>query len=257
MFAFLNVPVAGAYHLVAWLVPVAQPLLGELSAPAMIVLFTAGVRLLLHPLARAAVRGERVRAALAPDVQRLRTQHRGDPQRMQRELAKLYQKSETSMFAGCLPMLLQLPFFAVMYRLFTSSSVGGAPNSMLSHTLFGAPLGGHFFEALSRGSFHAHGLVFLGLFAALALVAWFSVRWQARLGEREGTGAPSVPGARVLRLLPYGTVLAAAVVPLATGVYLLTTTTWTVVERAALRRDSVPADSEPPGKQEGSPSDPQ
>ena len=41
-------------------------------------------------------------------------------------------------------------------------------------------------------------------------------------------------GPTVVRLLPYGTVLAAAIVPLATGLYLATTTLWTVVERRYL-----------------------
>jgi YidC/Oxa1 family membrane protein insertase len=45
----------------------------------------------------------------------------------------------------------------------------------------------------------------------------------------------------VLRLMPYGTVVMAALVPLAAGIYLLTTTTWTAAERALLRREVAPA----------------
>ena len=37
------------------------------------------------------------------------------------------------------------------------------------------------------------------------------------------------------RLAPYGTMLVAAVVPLAAGLYLLTTTAWTVLERTVIR----------------------
>jgi YidC/Oxa1 family membrane protein insertase len=40
----------------------------------------------------------------------------------------------------------------------------------------------------------------------------------------------------LLRLLPFGTVLAAGVLPLAAGLYLVTTTTWTFLERRYLRR---------------------
>lgn len=234
MFAFLDVPVSGAYHLVETLATIAQPVFGGLSTAVAIVTFTACVRLLLHPLARAAVRGEKARAALAPQAQRLREEHRNDPQRLQRELVELYRESGTSMFAGCLPMLLQLPFFTVMYRSFSSSSVGGGVNAMLHHTLLGAPLGGRFLETLAGGAISPHSLVFVGLFAGLGVVAWFSMRWQAALAERTGT---AVPGGALVRLLPFGTVLAAAVVPLAAGLYLLTTTTWTAVERAALRRE--------------------
>ena len=231
MFDFLDVPVAGAYHLVTWLATVAHPLLGELSTAAVIVLFTAGVRLLLHPLARAAVRGQEARAALAPQAQALRLRYRDDPRRLQRELTALYRQAGTTILAGCLPALLQVPFFTVMYRLFTSTSVAGTANPMLGHTLFGAPLGGHLVQAFSTGPFGPAGVVFLGLLAALALVAWFCAR-----GQAGPAGTADLPGAVALRLLPFGTLLAAAVLPLAAGLYLLTSTTWTVAERAALRR---------------------
>ncbi|MEC3979316.1 YidC/Oxa1 family membrane protein insertase [Amycolatopsis sp. H20-H5] len=235
MFAFLDVPVAAVHHVVGWLATLADPVFGELSTAIVIVAFTAAVRLLLHPLARAAVRGEKARAALAPKVGELRKLHGKDPQRLRRETTELYRDSGTSLFAGCLPMVAQVPFFTVMYRLFASPTVDGAPNSLLGHTLFGAPLGLHVTDVFTVGSVSVHVLVFACLFAALALVARFTIRWQARLAER--TGAPDVPGAALMRLLPYGTVLFAAFVPLAAGLYLLTTTTWTAVERAALRRE--------------------
>ncbi|WP_425424561.1 hypothetical protein [Streptomyces katrae] len=40
----------------------------------------------------------------------------------------------------------------------------------------------------------------------------------------------------VLPLLSFGTLITAAVVPLAAGLYLLTTTAWSVAERAWLQR---------------------
>jgi YidC/Oxa1 family membrane protein insertase len=211
MFAFLDVPAEGAFHLVSWLA-------GLTGTAAAIVLFTACVRLLLHPLARSAVRGEKARAAVAPEVKKLQERHRNNPERLQREMLALYQKSGTSMFAGCLPTLLQLPFFMVMYRLFTSATIDGTPNSLLSQTLFGAPLGGHFIDG-GTGM-----LVFIALFAALAVAAFFSAKAMP----------PESP--KLLRLLPYGTILGAGFLPLAAGIYMLTTTTWTLVERTHLRR---------------------
>jgi len=232
VFALFDLPVSAAYHVVSLLASGAATMFGELGVPVAIVLFTAGIRLLLHPLARAAVRGERARAALAPQMRELRKRYGGDPRRLNDEMAALYQRSGTSLAAGCLPMLLQLPFFTVMYRLFVSSSIAGAPNSLLGHTVFGARLDAHFLGLLHAQSFGVTGLVFLGLFTALATVAFFTIRWQA--ARAGGTDTPTVPGAGLLRLLPYGTVLVAAAIPLAAGIYLLTSTTWTAVERALL-----------------------
>lgn len=213
MFTLLDVPVAGAYHLV-------MTLAGAIPPALTIVLFTVAVRLLLHPLTRAAVRGEQARAALAPDVRKLQRRYGKDRERLAREISALYRKSGTSMFAGCLPMLLQIPFFLVMFRLFSAETIGGAHNALLDHTLFGSPLGLRWLSAPGDP-------VFLGLFAALAVAAWCS----ARLIRRTGAEVPSP-----LRLLPYGSVLGATVIPLAAGVYLLATTAFATAERAYLRR---------------------
>ncbi|MCX5378186.1 YidC/Oxa1 family membrane protein insertase [Streptomyces sp. NBC_00091] len=194
-----------------------EPVLAESATAAAIVLFTLLVRLALYPLGRAAFR------AATPA-------------------------------AGCLPMLLQLPVFFLMYQSFSS---GG---ELLGHRLFAAPLGARWTEALGEGGpFGAQGLVFLGLFAAIAGVA----AWSAVRGRRAAAAAPAaavpvvVPrggkGATaaapspeqlaamrklggVLPLLSFGTLITAAVVPLAAGLYLLTTTAWSVAERAWLQR---------------------
>ncbi|NBH06253.1 membrane protein insertase YidC [Amycolatopsis sp. SID8362] len=214
MFGFLDVPVSGAYHLI-------HALTGPFSTALAIVVFTLGVRLLLHPLARSAARGERARATLLPQLRTLQEKHGKDRDRLAAEMTKLQRESGTSLFTGCLPMLLQLPFFTIMYRLFTTPVIGGEPNSLLGATLLGTPLGAH---GLSGSP-----LVFV-IAAGLAVVAWFSVRLQAP--------QPDAPGGKLLRLLPYGTVLATLVLPQAAGLYLLTTTAWTAAERALLRRRS-------------------
>ena len=222
MFGFLDVPVSGAYHLVHWLVA-ATAFTGPLATALAIMLFTVSVRLLLHPLARSAARGERARAALMPEIRKLQDKHGGNRERLAAEMTKLQQETGTSMFVGCLPMFAQIPFFMVMYRLFTTPTIDGGPNSLLGATLFGTPLGAH--------GLAGSPLVFV-IAAGLAAVAWFSVRWQDR--HRDATA--EVPGGKLLRFLPYGTVLATLVVPQAAGLYLLTTTAWTAAERAILRR---------------------
>ncbi|MFD8948192.1 YidC/Oxa1 family membrane protein insertase [Streptomyces xanthophaeus] len=227
-------------HLVAELGRLLEPVLAQSATAAAIVLFTVLVRLALHPLSRAAFRG-------------------------------------ATPAAGCLPMLLQLPVFFVMYQAFSSAKVGGEANELLGHQLFAAPLGSRWTDALGDGGFlGAPGLVFLGLFAAIAAVAaWSAVRGRraaaaapapapvtatkargtkatkaAKAGKAGKAGTPAAAGAAalsaeqqevmrklggVLPLLSFGTLITAAVVPLAAGLYLLTTTAWSVAERVWLQ----------------------
>jgi YidC/Oxa1 family membrane protein insertase len=236
MSGFLGVPIDAAYHLVCPFVSFLTPLLGGLAAAVAIVGFTVAVRLLLVPLSYRAMRGMAAQARVATLVQDLRKRHAGQPERLQRELAELYQAEGTSMFAGCLPLLVQWPAFAVLSLLFRSSQVGGAPNTLLAHRLFGAPLASYWLGG--AGPFSAQGVVFAGLFVLMAGIGWLSARMARRAAGPAavtGTAADGISAALV-RLLPFATVVIAAFVPLAAGLYLATSTAWTLAERAVLGR---------------------
>jgi YidC/Oxa1 family membrane protein insertase len=236
MSSFLGVPVDAAYHLVSGLTGILTPALGGLAAVAAIVAFTVAVRLLLMPLSLRALRGQAAQARLAPQLVALRQRYGKQPERLQREMAALYKREGTSMFAGFAPLLLQWPFLSVMYLLFRSPTVGGTANTLLTHDLFGVPLGAHWLSG--AGLVGVHGAVFVGLFALLAGLCWLSARL-GRLMAPQATGATGAtagsPGLLV-RALPYVTVVIAAFAPLAAGIYLLTTLAWSLAERMLYSR---------------------
>jgi YidC/Oxa1 family membrane protein insertase len=240
MSSFLAGPIGVAYHLVFWLTHVLTPLTGSLAAAAAIVAFTAGVRLLLMPLSFYGMRGQARIAAVQPRVQELRARYARQPDKLQAELGALYAQEAGGMMAGCLPLLLQLPFFSVMYRLFLSRTIGGRPNGLLRRSFFGTPLGSHWLAG--AGPVSGQGLVFLGLFAALALAAVLAARTARAAAPPPAGDAGAAAGAMraLTRLLPFTTLVIAAFVPLAAGLYLLTTSTWTLAERTLLRRRIAP-----------------
>ena len=252
MSSFLGVPVDAAYYLVSGLTGILTPALGGLAAVAAIVVFTMAVRLLLMPLSLRALRGQAAQARLAPQLVALRQRYGKQPERLQREMAALYKREGTSMFAGFAPLLLQWPFLSVMYLLFRSPTVGGTANTLLTHDLFGVPLGAHWLSGagpLDLAS--AHGAVFVGLFVLLAGLCWLSARL-GRLMTAQATGAKPAPGTTataataaataagspglLVRALPYVTVVIAAFAPLAAGIYLLTTLAWSLAERMLYSR---------------------
>jgi len=250
MSSFLDGPIAVAYHIVSWLAQVLTPLTGGLATAAAIIVFTIAVRLLLSPLSFLGMRGQARIAAIQPRVQELRARYSRQPDKLQAELGSLYAQEAGGMLAGCLPLLLQLPFFSVMYRLFLSGTISGKVNGLLSRTLAGTPLGSHWLSG--AGPVSGQGLVFLGLFALLGLVAALSARLAkaAPAGiQPAGTAATGAQPARLVagitRLLPYTTLIIAAFVPLAAGLYLLTSTAWTVAERTLLRHRIAPRASSP------------
>ena len=235
MSSLLGAPMGAAYHVVTFLAHLFAPLVGGLATAAAIVVFTAAVRLLLLPLSYYALRGQAGLSALLPRVQELQKRYASQPDRLQRELSDLYRQEGSGLLSGCLPLLLQLPFFSVMYRLFLSRTVEGRPNGLLTRRLLTTPLGSHWLTAPGPASIH--GLVFLGLFALLAVVAFLTAR-SSRATTQAGTGPAVQQGAfgALGKVVPYTTLAIAAFVPLAAVIYLLTTTSWTTAERAILRR---------------------
>jgi len=237
MTSFFGVPVDAMYHLISGLTGVLDPVLGGIAAVAAIILFTVAVRALLMPLSFRAMRGQAVQARLVPQLQALRTRYAKQPERLQREMTALYQREGTSLFAGITPLLLQWPLLSVVYVLFRSSQVAGKPNLLLSHDLLGVPLGMHWLSGAGAASLQ--GLVFVGVFAVLAGLCWLSARLGRQMTAAQATtasaqattaSAPGVPG-WLGRVLPYLTVAFAAFVPLAAGVYLVTSVAWSLGER--------------------------
>ena len=270
MVGFLGVPVDAAYHLVSGLTGILTPVLGGLAAVAAIVAFTMAVRILLLPLSLRALRGQAVQARLAPQLQALRQRFGREPERLQREMAAVYKREGTSLFAGFTPLLLQWPFLSVMYLLFRSPLVGGQVNTLLSRDLFGVPLGSHWLSGagpLTAASLASvHGAVFLGLFALLAVLCWATARLGRQFaaqavaatgagtaGAAQAAAAPAAGGG-LLKAVPYLTVVIAAFAPLAAGIYLVTSLAWSLAERKLFWRSAVAAtvsDSRkaPPGQE--------
>lgn len=195
------------------------PIAGPFAMALAIVAFTMIVRFAVSPLSVAAARGERRRAALTPKIQELRRRYGKQPDRMRAELATLYSETGATPFAGCLPALVQAPFFMVMYRTFTVSPPAGE--------LWGVPLGHH----LVAGVGGAAGPLFGVLLLLLVLLAWFFARRARRAAGPEATGL-----ARAMPFMSFLTVPAALVLPLAACLYLVTSTAWTALEHLVLRR---------------------
>jgi len=211
------------YTVVTSLTSLLTPALGATSAAIAIVLLTFMVRMFLLPLGYAQARGEHSRAQLAPRLREIQHRYRHNPERLRRKLNALYAEQGGSPLAGCLPALAQAPIFSVLYGLFLVREVGGHANALLDHVLAGVPLGAHLASTGGPGL-----LVFVGLFSLLAVVAWLARRLSPPFDS-------DTPGATVVRFLPFATILVAAFVPLAAGLYLLASSAWTAAERAVFR----------------------
>ena len=223
-----------AYGFVTALSASVAPIAGSASALVAIVVLTVLVRAVLIPVGVSQVRAEYTRRRLAPALAELQRRHGSDRELLARKTMELYRAERTSPFAGMLPLLAQLPVISLVYAIFTHATIAGHSNALLGEHVFGAPLGTSFVGLTGSASVWPGFWVYAVVLVLIAAVTTVSRRVLA-LPQPDGTAAPT--GAlRALSFLPYVTVVFAAFVPLAAAVYILTSTAWTVVERATLRR---------------------
>jgi YidC/Oxa1 family membrane protein insertase len=74
------------------------------------------IRILLIPLFVRQIKAQRNMQILQPKVRALQQKYKGDRERLQQEMMKLYKDAGTNPFASCLPILLQAPFLFALFR---------------------------------------------------------------------------------------------------------------------------------------------
>ena len=74
------------------------------------------VMLITAPLVLKSTKGMLEMQKLQPEMRKLQNQHRGDRQKLNEEMMKLYQEHKVNPLASCLPLLLQMPVFIIMFQ---------------------------------------------------------------------------------------------------------------------------------------------
>lgn len=226
-----------AHGALAGLATLVDPLAGASAAALAVVLVTLLVRALLIPVGFSQARAEQTRARLAPRLRELQRRQRKNPERLQKEMLELYRSENTSPFAGMLPVLAQAPIVGILYTLFIRPEIAGHPNDLLTHDLFGAPLGTSLLSAVFGGTASASTLLVFGALIAVMLVVAEITRRVFRPAPVEGDSPLNSPTMlRVTGALHYLTAVFAVFVPLAAALYLTVTVVWTLVQRVLLRR---------------------
>lgn len=89
-----------------------------------LVIFGVVVRLLLWPLNQGAMRTSIRMQRIQPELTALNARYKGDPQKLQQEMMRVYREhgmSPFSAFSGCLPMLLPMPVFFALFFVFQNT----------------------------------------------------------------------------------------------------------------------------------------
>ena len=82
-----------------------------------IILITACIRIIFFPLANYSFKSMAKMKILAPEMTRLKELHKDDKAKLQQEMMALYKREGVNPISGCLPILIQIPFFFAIYKM--------------------------------------------------------------------------------------------------------------------------------------------
>jgi YidC/Oxa1 family membrane protein insertase len=84
------------------------------------------IMLLITPLTLKSTKGMLEMQRLQPEMKKLQNQYKGDRQKLNEEMMKLYQEHKINPLASCLPLLAQMPVFIIMFQVLNGLSRIGA-----------------------------------------------------------------------------------------------------------------------------------
>ncbi len=81
-----------------------------------IIMLTVVVRILLHPLSHKQMVSMQKMQKIQPRIKVIQEKYANDKEKMNQEIMQLYRENGVNPAAGCLPLLVQLPIFILLYR---------------------------------------------------------------------------------------------------------------------------------------------
>src|ERR687896_1155496 len=84
-----------------------------------IIFLTVLVRVVLLPLTIRQTRSMQAMQKLQPKVKELQRKYKGNRQKLNEEMMKLYREHQVNPLGGCLPLVLQLPVFFALFWVLT------------------------------------------------------------------------------------------------------------------------------------------
>ena len=86
-----------------------------------IIFLTIIIKIFFYPLMNKQYKSMKKMQEIAPLMTEIRSKFKSKPEKMQQEVIRLYREHNVNPLQGCLPMLMQIPFFIAIYATIMSS----------------------------------------------------------------------------------------------------------------------------------------
>ncbi|MGH9307599.1 MAG: membrane protein insertase YidC [Acidimicrobiales bacterium] len=213
-----------------------------------ITLLTLAVMLVLAPLTVKSTRSMLAMQRLQPEMKKLQAKYKGDRQKLNEEMMAFYKEHAISPLGGCLPMILQLPVFFIMYDVIQGLThvVNGHPSpryighsTLLYHHLVA---GGGQMQSLgidlAKSITSVHGglartLPFIGLVALAVILQYVQMR---QMNGRNPQANANPQAAMLQKIMPIVFVFIYISIPAGVNIYFVISSLFRIGQQELMYR---------------------
>lgn len=220
-----------------------------------IAVFTLIIMVAFTPLTLKSTRSMMAMQQLQPEIKRLQAKHKDDRQTLNTEMMALYQAEGVNPLGGCLPMLVQIPVFFILFRVLnglTRLDDNGVfdpdyldqgtelykdlhrTDEMLS---FGIDLARHANEVVQESI--TKSIPFLVLVAITAVTSWYQQRQMAA----RRTGEIPAQQQMLMKIMPWMLPVFSFFMPAGIVVYFIVSNLYRVGQQAYIHKKMPPLDA--------------
>ncbi|HET7487933.1 MAG TPA: membrane protein insertase YidC [Acidimicrobiales bacterium] len=208
-----------------------------------IALLTITVMLVLSPLTLKSTRSMLAMQKLQPEMKALQAKYKGgDREQLNKEMMALYKEHNVNPVAGCLPLLIQMPVFIVMYRVIKGLTATPPKYISSSSALYQALVKSNgqmnaLGMDLSQSAREHHGSFAAALpyYILVALVV-FTQYWQTRQTMARNTRSSNPQQQMMLTVMPGFFGLISLSIPAGVNIYFLTSALFRIGQTSAMYR---------------------
>jgi YidC/Oxa1 family membrane protein insertase len=217
-----------------------------------IILLTIFVRLVLLPLTIKQTKSMQAMQKLQPQMKELQAKYKGDKQRLNEEMMKLYKTHQVNPLGGCLPLVLQFPVFIALFRVLNTCGVKvkrGTPCPAAAIGTKYLPAGSAILGAIEAGRTGflgmkmgtspadvvskmglAAAIPYLVLLALMGLTTWYQTK------QAQGTQPPGANNqmAIVGKIMPVMLMVFSYRFPVGVSIYWVVSNLWTIGQQRVL-----------------------
>jgi YidC/Oxa1 family membrane protein insertase len=224
-----------------------------------IAMLTLCVMVILTPLTLKGTRSMMMMQSVQPQLKKLQQQYKDDRQKLNEEMLKFYKENNINPLSGCLPLLIQMPVFIILYRIIhgltriqhdteplksIGRTVGFVPEHISSGKLYDALLGETQMKAwgmdlatsakdmLSTGGF----VKTIPYIVLIAIVAATSFIQQKQISGRNPAAASNPQQQLLMKLGPIMITFISIISPGGLVIYFLVSNCFRVAQQAVITK---------------------